>query len=119
MAKKFLFILGTAPVSGVQVQETLDQILTTAAMEQSVSLLFLDDGVFQLVRNQQPLLAGRKDIALIYQALPIYDVEELWVEAESMQERGLVQDDLTLVLQPIPRAELGRFVAGHDLVVHC
>ena len=57
MAKKFLFILGTAPVSGVQVQETLDQILTTAAMEQSVSLLFLDDGVFQLVRNQQPLLA--------------------------------------------------------------
>lgn len=119
MTKKFLFIMGSAPLSGLQVQETLDQILTTAAMDQAVSLLFLDDGVFQLVRDQQPLRAGRKDIALIYQALPIYDVEEFWVESESLQERGLAQADLTLTLQPISRAELGGFVAGHDVVVHC
>lgn len=119
MAKKFLFIMGFAPLSGIQVQETLDQILTTAAMDQTVSLLFLDDGVFQLLPQQQPERAGRKDIGLIYQALPIYDVEDLRVETESLRERGLETSTLVLALERIGRADVGRFIAGFDVVVRC
>jgi len=119
MARRFLFIMAAAPVGGLQAQEALDQILTTAAMEQEVALLFLDDGVFQLCRGANPEQACRKDVSLIYEALPIYDVDDIRVEAESLLERGLDAADLQLAPLVIPRSSVAAFVAAHDIVVTC
>ena len=71
MHKKFLFVLRKPPFTGVSMQETLDSVLTVAAFDQSVSLLLLDDGVFQLKKNQQPERFGMKDTAAVFGALEI------------------------------------------------
>ncbi|MEY3879842.1 MAG: sulfurtransferase complex subunit TusC [Pseudomonadota bacterium] len=63
MMKTYLFILRKPAHSGAYVQEILDIILTTAAFDQKVSLLLLDDGVFHLKKNQQPESVGMKDTA--------------------------------------------------------
>lgn len=101
---------------GVEVQETLDIVLTMAAFDQSVSLLLLDDGVFQIKKGQQPESLGIKDIASIYKALEIYDVKSIYAEVESLQERGLKPGDLCLPVQECYRKDTASLMRRFDIV---
>lgn len=114
--KNYLFVLRKPAHSGGYVQEMLDIILITAAFDQSVSILWLDDAVFQLKQHQQPEVMGMKDTAAMFQSLSIYDVTELYTETESLQERGLTLDALCLPVQALPRTDIGAFMQGFDVV---
>lgn len=115
--KKFLFILRKPPHCGAQVQETLDIILTAAAFDQPVSILLLDDAVFQLKMEQNPQNARLKDTAAIYKALEIYDVTAIYTEAESLQERGLKPGDLLLPVQEFYRKDIAALMKQFDVLV--
>lgn len=117
--KKLLFIVRRLPHSGAHAQETLDLILTAAAYEQPVSLLALDDGLFQLKTAQRPRLAGLKDISAVYQALALYDVNDIYVENEALLERGLTPADLILPVNLLNRRELPGFIQQFDAVIEC
>ena len=116
MKKSYLFVLQSAPHSGSSVQELLDIILTTAAFEQQVALLLLDDGVFVLKNNQQPEKYLAKDTLAIFKALEIYDVNTIYVEAESLQKRGLMMVDLSLPVKIISRCEVAQLLKTVDVV---
>jgi tRNA 2-thiouridine synthesizing protein C len=68
--------------------------LIGAAFDQDVSLAFLDDGVYQLVKGQDTTEVDMKNFSPTYQALGDYDVTKLYVEKESLEERGLTLEDL-------------------------
>ncbi len=114
--KKFLFVMRTPPHSGIHVQEKLDIVLTTAAFDQHVGLLFLDDGVFQLKSGQNPEKAGMKDTSSIFRALEIYDIHELYIEVESLQDRGLKPGDLILPAKEIYQKEISGLMNQYDIV---
>lgn len=99
------------------VQETLDQLLTTAAFDQQVTLLFLDDGVFQLKSGQHPAKMSFKLVAAIMQSLELYGINHLYVESESLMARGLKSDDLILPVQCIDRQRVPEILQQHDVVV--
>ncbi len=105
-----------APHSGANLQETLDAVLTAAAFDQQVGLLFLDDGVLQLHQGQNPEKAGLKDTAAIFQALKIYDVNLYFVEIESLQSRGLKPSNLLLPVQEIYRKDIHSLLQEYDVV---
>lgn len=115
--KKYLFVMRQCPNISGRVQETLDQILTTAAFDQQVDVLFADDGVLQLKAGQHPQTLSFKQTAAVFQALEIYDVRQLWIESESMRERGLSLDDLILRVEPIDRCDVGRLIADYDVTI--
>ncbi len=117
MIKKFLFIMRMAPHQGLILQEKLDVILTTAAFEQKLTLLFLDDGVFQLKKTQQPAKQGLKETLCIFNVLEMYDVKELFIEVESLQERGLKPEDLSLPVQPCYRKDIHALMKRFDIIV--
>ena len=114
--KSYLFVLRKPAHSGAYVQEMLDSILTTAAFDQKVSILFLDDGVFQLKSGQHPEKAGMKDTAAIFNSLEIYDVEDLYAEVESLQERGLKPGNLCLPFQVYYRKDIAVLMKRFDVV---
>jgi tRNA 2-thiouridine synthesizing protein C len=114
--KSYLFILRKPAHSGAYVQEMLDVILTTAAFDQKVSILLLDDGVFQLKNGQQPENFGMKDTLAIFNALEVYDVNDIYTEAESLQERGLKITDLSLSVQVFYRKDVAGFMKRFDVV---
>ena len=94
MAKKFMYVNRKAPYGTVYALESLEVVLIGAAFDQDVSLAFVDDGVYQLVKNQQPQAIGMKNFSPAFKALGDYDVNKIYVELESLQARGLSQDDL-------------------------
>ena len=114
--KSYLFVLRHAAHSGIYVQEMLDIILTTAAFDQAVSLLLLDDGVFQLKKHQQPEQYGMKDTAAIFNALEIYDIHAIYSETESLQSRGLTANDLCLPIREYHRKDISALMAQFDVV---
>lgn len=105
-----------APHNGTHLQEKLDLILTAAAFDQAVSLVFLDDAVFQLKKTQNPEKQGLKDTAAIFNALEIYDVNQLYIEVESLQERGLKSEDLSLPVQEVFRKDINRLMKQYDVI---
>ena len=52
VVKKFLYVNRRAPHGTVYAHEALEVVLIGAAFDQDVSLAFIDDGVFQLKKDQ-------------------------------------------------------------------
>ena len=94
MAKKFMYMNTKAPYDTVYALESLEVVLIGAAFEQDVSLAFIGDGVYQLVKGQDTQGIGMKNFSPTYAALGDYDVNKIYVEKESLEERGLSLDDL-------------------------
>lgn len=92
--KKFMYINRRAPYGTIYAWESLEVVLIGAAFDQDVSLAFMDDGVFQLVKGQDTVDVEMKNFSPTYKALGDYDVTKLYVEKESLEERGLTLEDL-------------------------
>ncbi|SMH44028.1 sulfurtransferase complex subunit TusC [Maritimibacter sp. HL-12] len=129
--KKFLYVNRRAPYGTIYALESLEVVLIGAAFEQDVSLAFLDDGVFQLTKGQNTDGIGVKNFSPTFRALGDYDVQKLFVERESLEERGLSEDDLIEVvyededddweekpaIRVISRAEMADAMADADVVL--
>ncbi len=129
--KKFLYVNRKAPYGTIYALESLEVVLIGAAFEQDVSLAFLDDGVFQLVKGQNTDGIGVKNFSPTYRALGDFDVTKLYVEKESMAERGLTEDDLMEIMYEdedddweekpsikfVNRSELAAVMAGQDVIL--
>jgi tRNA 2-thiouridine synthesizing protein C len=94
MAKKFMYMNTKAPYGTIYALESLEVVLIGAAFEQDVSLAFIGDGVYQLAKGQDTQGIGMKNFSPTYAALGDYDVNKIYVEKESLEERGLTLDDL-------------------------
>ncbi len=92
--KKMMYINRTAPHGTVYALEGLEVVLIGAAFDQEVSMAFMDDGVFQLLKGQDAGDTGIKNFSPAYRALGDYDVQNLYVDEASLQQRGLTVDDL-------------------------
>jgi tRNA 2-thiouridine synthesizing protein C len=129
--KKFLYVNRKAPYGTIYAHEALEVVLIGAAFDQDVSLAFLDDGVFQLVKNQNTNGIGVKNFSPTFRALGDYDVTKFFVEQESLDERGLTADDLQEIIYEdedddwaekpsiriISRAEMADVMADQDVVL--
>lgn len=93
-SKKFLYVNRKAPHGSIYAQESLEVVLIGAAFEQDVTLAFIDDGVYQLMQNQDTSALGSKNFAPTFRALGDYDVSQIYVERESLERRGLGKQDL-------------------------
>jgi len=51
-------------------------------------------------------------------ALDGYDVEKLYVDRVSLEERGLTEDDLLVDVELLDSAEIGRRMTEQDVVIH-
>ena len=92
--KKFMFVNRKAPYGTAYALESLEVVLISAAFEQDVSLAFIDDGVYQIAKGQDTTGIGQKNFSATYKALGDYEINKLYVERESLEERGLTIDDL-------------------------
>lgn len=116
-AKKFMFVNRSAPYGTIYALESLEVVLISAAFDQDVSLVFLDDGVWQLKKGQQTKGIEIKNFSPTYRALEGYDVEKLYVERESLEARGLAEEDLIVDVTVLSSAELGKLMDEQDVVL--
>ena len=117
VVKKFMYVNRRAPHGTIYAQESLEVVLVSAAFEQDVSVVFLDDGVYQIRKDQDTSAIGTKNFTKTFRALEMYDVEKLYVEKESMQARGMTEDDLNVPVEVKTSEEIGRLMEEQDVVL--
>lgn len=92
--RKILFVSRKAPYGNSRSREALDALLAASAYDQELSLLFMDEGVFQMVNHQNSTLIQQKNMASSLQALELYGVENIYCLVDSLIQRGLNKSDL-------------------------
>lgn len=117
MAKKFMLVNRKAPHGTIYALESLEVVLIAAAFEQDVSVVFVDDGVYQLKKGMQTNAIATKDFSPTYRALEDYDVDKLYVETESLAARGLTVDDLVAPVRLVDAATLASLMEQQDVVL--
>lgn len=116
IVKRFMYVNRRPPHGTIYAQECLEVVLITAAFEQYESLVFIDDGVYQLKKDQDTTGIGTKNFSKTYRALDDYDVERIYVEKESLEARGLTIDDLIIEPEILTTQELREVMAQQDVV---
>jgi len=117
VTKKFLYVNRRAPYGSIYALESLEVVLIGAAFEQDVSLAFLGDGVFQLVKGQDTKAAEMKNFSPTFRALEDYDVTKLYVEKEALEARGLAADDLVVPVEVVDAARMAEIMEAQDVVL--
>ena len=116
--KKFMYVNRKAPYGTIYALESLEVVLIGAAFEQDVSLAFIDDGVFQLTKGQDTKALEVKNFSPTFRALEDYDVTKLYVEKESLEQRGLSADDLVVPVTVMGAAELTALINDQDVILN-
>ena len=117
VVKRFMLVNRRAPYGTIYALECLEVVLVAAAFDQDVSLAFLDDGVYQLQKNQDTSGIGVKNFSAAYRALPDYDVEKIYVEKESLLARGLSPEDLIIPVEVVAADDLREIMAQQDVFI--
>ncbi|VTQ20202.1 tRNA 2-thiouridine synthesizing protein c [Escherichia coli] len=87
--KRIAFVFSTAPHGTAAGREGLDALLATSALTDDLAVFFIADGVFQLLPGQKPDAVLARDYIATFKLLGLYDIEQCWVCAASLRERGL------------------------------
>ena len=114
--KRFLYVNRRAPHGTIYPHEMLEMVLITAAFDQDVSVVFLDDGVYQIKKEQDTKGIQIKNFTPAFRALDDYDVEKLYVEKESLEARGLTAEDLLVPVEVVSTERLREIMAEQDVV---
>ena len=117
VVKRFMFVNRKAPYGTIYALEGLEVVLISAAFDQDVSLAFLDDGVYQLLKGQQTKGLEVKNFSPTYRALEGYDIEKLYVERESLEARGIREEQLLVPVQVVSAQEMAQLMEDQDVVI--
>ena len=117
VVKKFMFVNRKAPYGTVYALEGLEVVLISAAFDQDVSMVFLDDGVYELVKGMNTKGLEVKNFSPTYRALEGYDIEKLYVERESLAARGLSEENLLVPVEVLSSAQLADLMGQQDVVI--
>ena len=122
MSKKILIICRRAPYGNPLARAGLDAVLAAAAFEQDANVLFMDDGVWQLLPGQAPDAIGRKSLRAIIQSLPLYGIETLHADGASLAARGIAAKELAggeppLRIETLSATALPSFIQGHRHII--
>jgi len=114
-SKKIMFISRHAPYGSSLAKDALDAILAASAYDQQLSLLFMDDGIFQLLKNQSANEIAQKSFAAILPVLPLYEINSVYVHRESLEKRQITINELVLNgVQIIDSATICSLLAQQD-----
>lgn len=116
--KQILYLLRKSPYSNSNALEAIESALVAGVFDQNVAVLFKDDGVWQLLDKQDGAVVERRTVGKVLQALPQYDVQQLFVCEHSLKTRGLHIDDLVLPVKPLSYDAQCGLIAQQDAVVN-
>ena len=105
---KLAFLFRTAPHGNAISREGLDALLAATAFcdEEDIGVFFIDDGVLNLLDRQNPELLLQKDFIRTFKLLDLYDIEQRFVCADSLDQYNLNTEQLIISAEKIDRTSL-------------
>ncbi len=113
---KIMFIMRKSPHGSILAYEGLEAILIMGAFEQEISVVFIDDGVFVLKKEQDTKPLGVKEFSRTFRTLEDYDITNIYADRESLEQRGLSADDLIIPVKVVEAGEITKIMDEQDVL---
>jgi tRNA 2-thiouridine synthesizing protein C len=111
MRSELLFVVSVDPAKRQVAIEVLSEILTFAAFDIPLRLLFLDQAIMLLMPGIDPEISG------MMATLPLYGITDVFVEKESLIECGMTLDHVPEKFERLARSEISTFIQMHQRVM--
>ena len=115
-SKTVSIISRQAPYGSNRAHQSLDIALAAAVFEQTVNYIFMGDGVYQLLGNQNATSIQSKTLVNALETLDLYGIESIFVDSQSLRERNLIPKDLSLKASIVSRDEIAIIVRASNSV---
>ncbi len=117
-AQTFTFISRAAPYGSNRAQLCLDAAFAAAVFEQKVNYLFLGDGVYQLLADQDAEDIDSKTLGRVLQTLDLYGIENVYALESDLLPRNLSAHDLLDGVQIVGAEQAKALLASSDRVIN-
>jgi len=116
MSQSLAVIFNKAPYGTQSGRELLDIALMAAAFDMDISALFINDGVYQLLENQQPDILNMKNHSPTFKALELYGIETVLISQEDLSQRSLSEAQLLNVAKVSSSSHINQVIHRSDFV---
>lgn len=116
MSKRLAFVIDKPLHGNIKAQEFLDEVLMASAFDQHVMVFFVGDGVYALLKQQRPDVFDMKNLLTWFDALPLYDINDVSLDEASLANRGLTPEQLHVAPKLRSRAEINNAIQSADHV---
>jgi tRNA 2-thiouridine synthesizing protein C len=114
---KVAVLLRKAPYGRVYTAEAFRTIMGIAVFELDICVVFMDDGVYALLKNQDPEKLDMKPLGDGFPMLKDFNVNRFVVYDQSMEDRGLSPDDLVLEVEMANAAQISKIFKDYGRVL--
>jgi tRNA 2-thiouridine synthesizing protein C len=117
MGDQATILMRKAPYGSVYTAEGVRSMLGIGVFEMDVHVLFVDDGVYVLVKDQNPEGLDMKSLGDAFPTLPDFGVSKFTVHEGSLRERGLSPEDLVIEAEIVDDAGVTRILESSGPVL--
>ncbi len=117
MSDQVAVLMRKAPYGSAYSAEGIRSVIGLGAFELDVSLVFVDDGVYVLVKGQDPTEIEAKPLGEAFSRLSDFGVTKLYVHEGSLKERGLKVEDLAVEVEVIDDAGVAEALESNGRVL--
>lgn len=116
--KRIVIVCRRAPYGDSLSREALDIALASAVFDQQLAMAFIGDGVWQLLKQQDSGPIAAKNHGKLSTALPLYDINDIYIDSESMRQRNIATEDLCVAAKPSDRESLTALMERADIILN-
>ena len=115
--KSVLIRMSKGPLSGLISGEQLETAMVAATFEQEVSILFIGDGIFNLLPAKETKEVTGYNIQKMLLALPTFEINNLFICERSLEQRQIGVSDLPKHAKVISFEDQRRLIKTTDVVL--
>ena len=110
MSNTVAVLMRRAPYGSVYTAEGFRTLMGIAVFEMDISAVFVDDGVYALVKNQNPAQLDMKPLGDGFPMLTEFGVKKFYVHDVSLAERGLSVENLVVEAELVDGAGVAQIL---------
>jgi tRNA 2-thiouridine synthesizing protein C len=117
MSNQVAVLMRQAPYGSVYTAEGFRTLMGVAVFEMEINVVFMDDGVYALKKNQRPEKLDMKPLGEGFPMLSEFETVKIYVHDESLTERGLTPDDLVMPAEVINSVQVAQILDAAGAVL--
>lgn len=114
---KVVVMLRKAPYGSVYSAEAFRTIMGVAVFEMDICVVFADDGVYTLVKDQNPEEFDMKPLGEGFPMLKDFNINRFVVHDQSLADRGLSVDDLVMDVELADSVQISKIFEEYGKVL--
>lgn len=100
------FVFSSAPHFTSAGREGIDAVLAASALCEDISVVFLEEGVAHLIKEQNTQHIGTKDYAPMLKLFDLYDIESVYACQTSLENMGILNAERYIDVELLQPAQI-------------